>query len=1026
MSADRSLSGCSGRWHSSTHKSRAGRGSSLWTAIGVLIFTVAGIAQRGPLPPTPIKDDLPDAVSARTGGTRTAAPRIGLPAAAQAQISAAIGGDDQEYHAIPLPDGFRLSNAQHALSAEFTGSGVEFTRAAYRWGLALRGVGYADALRGVDASAPQANANRVEYRRGALTEWYVNGPLGLEQGFTIERAPGKSTGDRLTLAFALSGNLTATVATDGRGLALSNDGAVALRYSGLTALDARGHELPARLEIVGTELRVRVDDSGAQYPITIDPYIQAEKLTTRWPSCDPAGVCDDGAPYDTFGMAVAISADGSTAVVGVPGKYTGAQFATGAAYLFLRPTDGRGWNSIYPNYYKAKLLARDSDRLANTSILGVSVDITRDGGYVVIGARGVSWIAGTPTTPGAAYLFKRPANGWGSTAVQTDWAKLTPTPAANVNEDGTFGTSVTISGDASSIVVGSPRHQLNGSYVGAAYLFYPRGSGWDDTRESQKIVGTNISFFGYAVSLSDDGRTLAVGSWNEAPAGGSSTRSGVVHVLARTPQPDSPDIFAEVARLKASDGIADDRLGFAVGIDGAGNTIVAGAPVGSTDEYPAAHKGSAYVFTKPAGGWANQLLSETAKFTASDGYPNDSFGLSVDISVDGKTIVAGAFQRPLFTGTPTGSGAAYLFSKPAAGWVTGTEKSKLLPADPVVGMWFGFSASITGDGSVAFIGAPWETIQYNPVQGAAYVFTAVPVAYPLPSSVEFPPQVIDTTSAPKTVTLMNTGNAPLHVVSVHTTHGSYLTTQNCIAASPIAPGASCAENVQFRPSAIGYVSGYLVFTDDSGGAVYTTQTVQLQGEGRKLNTTTTMTLPSNSVLVGQPVVVSFAVTPESGTQTPNGRVTVETNTGETCWANTDTGKGSITFTTVGDRIIRAVYGGNNYFNPSSSADTQLRVGDFSLSASPASQTISGRKATFTVTVGAVNGFTGAVSLSCAGGPVNTSCAMSPASISLAGSAKSAKATITLPVGASNGTYVFGFTGTSNGVSRGTTATLVVK
>src|SRR5262249_50743123 len=47
--------------------------------------------------------------------------------------------------------------------------------------------------RAPEASAPIAESDRVEYRRGDVREWYVNGPLGLEQGFTLE-APFKGAG----------------------------------------------------------------------------------------------------------------------------------------------------------------------------------------------------------------------------------------------------------------------------------------------------------------------------------------------------------------------------------------------------------------------------------------------------------------------------------------------------------------------------------------------------------------------------------------------------------------------------------------------------------------------------------------------------------------------------------------------------------------------------------------------------------------------------------------------------------------
>jgi len=48
---------------------------------------------------------------------------------------------------------------------------------------ARAGYGYGGDLLKVKQAAPQAKANRVEFERGKLTEWYINGPAGLEQGF---------------------------------------------------------------------------------------------------------------------------------------------------------------------------------------------------------------------------------------------------------------------------------------------------------------------------------------------------------------------------------------------------------------------------------------------------------------------------------------------------------------------------------------------------------------------------------------------------------------------------------------------------------------------------------------------------------------------------------------------------------------------------------------------------------------------------------------------------------------------------
>ena len=126
-----------------------------------------------------------------------------LPLAAQASISGVLGRDDRAYHASATAHGFRGENPAHGLTADFAGSGsTRGSRRAARLGLALRSIGYGDELRPVAAAAPTATKNRVEYRRGGLTEWYVNGPLGLEQGFTLAAPPAlpRTSRSRCTLA----------------------------------------------------------------------------------------------------------------------------------------------------------------------------------------------------------------------------------------------------------------------------------------------------------------------------------------------------------------------------------------------------------------------------------------------------------------------------------------------------------------------------------------------------------------------------------------------------------------------------------------------------------------------------------------------------------------------------------------------------------------------------------------------------------------------------------------------------------
>jgi hypothetical protein len=102
------------------------------------------------------------------------------------------------------------------------------------------------------------------------------------------------------------------------------------------------------------------------------------------------------------------------------------------------------------------------------------------------------------------------------------------------------------------------------------------------------------------------------------------------------------------------------------------------------------------------------------------------------------------------------------------------------------------------------------------------------------------------------------------------------------------------------------------------------------------------------------------------------------------------------------------------------------TGDFSIAATPSSQTVTEggtSSTTYTTTVTAVNGFSGAVSFSVNGLPSGVTGSFNPTSV--AGSGKS-----TLSVSASSqgkvGTYTLTINGTSGSLMHSTTVTLVVK
>src|SRR5262249_22684028 len=151
--------------------------------------------------------------------------------------------------------------------------------------------------------------NRVDYPREGLAEWYLSGPLGLEQGFTLAAPPPcRARGGRGVVITLRGGGLVASLA-DGGKTAVLRDGAgrAALGYSDLYVVDAADKEVPASLAAGPEGLAIHLDDEGAVYPVSVDPLVWVAQ---------GALAHGDGSSNDEFGHAVSVSGD--TALVGAP------------------------------------------------------------------------------------------------------------------------------------------------------------------------------------------------------------------------------------------------------------------------------------------------------------------------------------------------------------------------------------------------------------------------------------------------------------------------------------------------------------------------------------------------------------------------------------------------------------------------------------------------------------------------------------------------------------------------------------
>ena len=570
-----------------------------------------------------------------------------------------------------------MRNPHQKLVTRFSTAGVSIRSGTLTVGLQLRGYGYGERVRALAAVAPTRGREPCALPPRLVSEWYANGPLGLEQGFTLTARPASRGAGPLTLALVLSGNARG-VLSRGRGGVTFSHGASSLSYRGLVVTDARGRTLPAWLTLRGRELLLRVNDAGARYPLRVDPFIQQAKLTAA-----------DGAANDNLGFSVAVS--GHTIVASAPFATVNGNAQQGAVYVFLAPKSG--WTNATQT---AKLTIADGaagDNLGASGGLG-SNGVGISGNTIVAGAAALS---GQPH-PGAVYVFVEPRGGWRS---ETETAKLTPSDTAPGDN---FGWSVGISG--ATIVAGSPFVTVNGNDgQGAAYVFVEPRGGWRDQTQIAKLTASDGAAgdnLGWSVGISGD--TIVTGAPIAAVNGNSQQGAAYVFVERRRGWRDQ----TQIAKLTASDGAPGETLGSDVAISG--DTIVAGEP----DENGTPTPGAVYVFGEPRHGWRNE--TQIAELTSSDGVPGDLLGASV--AIDGHTVVAGA---PFATvNSNPFQGAAYVFAEPRRGWANETETAKLTASDGATNDSLGAMVGSSNETVVA--GTPFATINGNAGQGAAYVF----------------------------------------------------------------------------------------------------------------------------------------------------------------------------------------------------------------------------------------------------------------------------------------------------------------
>ena len=299
-----------------------------------------------------------------------------------------------------------------------------------------------------------------------------------------------------------SARITANIAGSGDNfgvsLDLSNDGmTLAVGADGEASLDGN----PTNNDAFGAGAAYVFNNNGSGW--SQQAYLKA-------------GSSEQG---DSFGRAVSLSGDGNTLAVGATGEdsmnasdesdNTGAD--TGAVYVFI--------NNVGSWIQQAYLKAGTID---NGDSFGNAASLSDDGNTLAVGVQ-LEDISSPLSVGGAAYVFSRDAT--------SNWSQQAYLKADNSDAIDEFGKSLSLSGDGNTLLIGAIKEDSSANGIGgdasnnnavdsgAAYLFN-RDSGGAWTQHTYiKAANNNVNeqneFFGFAVSISGDGATVAIAAKDE-------------------------------------------------------------------------------------------------------------------------------------------------------------------------------------------------------------------------------------------------------------------------------------------------------------------------------------------------------------------------------------------------------------------------------------------------------------------------------------------------------------------------------
>lgn len=414
-------------------------------------------------------------------------------------------------------------------------------------------------------------------------------------------------------------------------------------------------------------------------------------------------------------------------------------FNVGAVYIFSR-TDS-DWSQdayIKPHYSLEHLSVTDGLRFGETLAL------SGDGKTLAVGT--------TSDALAKSGIINFNASLSSSTSSRNECFEFYPSSPSSISSS---SSSISSSSSSKSSSASSTSSYNGGSGSGAVYIYRLEEDGWKEDSHVKASNAQSNDAFGASVTLSADGRTLAVGAigedsqakgvngnqadnscfyqdrdalyildlgCNDAPFGTYGINNGATYVFTR-----GEIDWTQEAYLKPASTFFTTLFGSSVDLSGDGNTLAIGAKgdagtVLNTDDPKNIDKaqvqeiakslgtGSAYVFTRSGTTWAQQAYLRPSTITV-----GGEFGGDVALSRDGNTLAVGSFREASNAKGINGdqgdtslarAGAVFVFKHNNSVW---TQQSYVKASNTDTDDRFGLNVAISGDGKTMAVGAHRES-----------------------------------------------------------------------------------------------------------------------------------------------------------------------------------------------------------------------------------------------------------------------------------------------------------------------------